>query len=120
MAKQARLNAFPAMFPDISTIVRNMANLEYNSRPRDYYDVYEDKYRKVTVADIKRVAEKWLQPDKLVILIGGNIDECKAGADKMLPNQQTIDAMAAKFGGRSIDGLAKKYGDGAVHVVSLR
>jgi hypothetical protein len=28
--------------------------------------------------------------------------------------------MAARFGGRSIDGLAKKYGDGQVHTVQLR
>jgi len=28
--------------------------------------------------------------------------------------------MAAKFGGRAIDGLAKKYGDGTVHVVPLK
>jgi predicted Zn-dependent peptidase len=120
MAKKARLNAFPAMFPEISVIVRNLASLEYNKRPMDYYDVYEAKYEKVTVADIKRVAQKWLQPDKLIILVGGNIDESKAGADTKLPNQQTIDAMAAKFGGRTIDGLAKRYGDGTVHVVPLK
>ncbi len=120
MAKKARLNAFPAMFPEISAIVRNFASLEYNKRPMDYYDVYEAKYAKVTVADIKRVAKKWLQPDKLIILVGGNIDESKAGADKTLPNQQTIEAMAGKFGGRTIDGLAKKYGDGTVHVVPLK
>jgi zinc protease len=120
MAKKARLNAFPAMFPGISSIVRNFATLEYNNRPMDYYDVYEAKYDKVTIADIKRVAQKWLQPDKLIILIGGNIEECKAGADKGLPNQSTIDAMAAKFGGRTMDGLAKKYGDGTIHVVPLK
>jgi len=70
--------------------------------------------------DIIRVAQKWLQTDKMVVMVAGNIDECKAGADKMLPNQATIDAMAAKFGGRTIDGLAKKYGDGQVHVVALK
>ena len=72
------------------------------------------------LADIKRVAQKWLRPDKMVIMVAGMIDECKAGADKSLPNQATIDAMAAKFGGRTIDGLAKKYGDGTVHVITLK
>jgi hypothetical protein len=28
--------------------------------------------------------------------------------------------MAAKYGGRTIDGLAKKLGDGTVHVVTLK
>jgi hypothetical protein len=27
--------------------------------------------------------------------------------------------MAAKYGGRTIDGLAKKFGDGQVHIISL-
>jgi hypothetical protein len=86
----------------------------------DYYEAYLPKYEKVTVADLKRVAQKWLQPDRMIIMVAGNIEECRGGADKMLPNQPTIDAMAAKFGGRTIDGLAKKYGDGTVHVLTLK
>lgn len=72
----------------------------------------------MTLADIKRVAKKYLQPDKMVILVTGYIDECRAGADKTLPNQGAIDAMATKYGGRTIDGLAKKF-DGQVHIISL-
>jgi len=119
-AKTARIEAFPATFSSMGQIIRNFAMLEYNKRPMDYYDTLRAKYEKVTLADIKRVAQKWLQPDKMVIMVAGNIDECKAGADKMLPNQATIDRMAAKFGGRTIDGLAKKYGDGSVHIVKLK
>jgi zinc protease len=119
-AKTARVEAFPATFGSMSQTLFNFAQLEYNKRPRDYYDTLRAKYEKVTVADLKRVAQKWLQPDKLVIMVAGNIDECKAGADKSLPNQATIDAMAAKFNGRTIDGLAKKYGDGTVHVITLK
>jgi zinc protease len=120
MAKKARLNSFPAMFPDVDAIVSNIANLEYSKRPSDYYDVYESKYERVTVADLKRVAQKWLQPDRLVILIGGSIEESKAGADKLLPNQKAIDAMAAKFGGRTLEALARKYGDGTIHIMPLK
>ena len=96
------------------------AQLELNDRPRDYYDTLRARYEKVTLADLKRVAQKWLRSDQMVIMVAGNIEECKAGADATLPNQATIDAMAAKFGGRTIDGLAKKYGDGQVHVVNLK
>jgi zinc protease len=98
----------------------NFAQLEYYKRPMDYYDTLRAKYEKVALADIRRVAQKWLQRDKIVIMVAGNIEECRAGADKMLPNQPTIDAMAAKFGGRTIDGLAKKYGDGTVNIVKLK
>jgi len=119
-AKTARVEAFPATFGSMSQTLMNFAQLEFNNRPRDYYDTLRSKYEKLTVVDLKRVAQKWLQPDKMVIMVAGNIDECKAGADKMLPNQGAIDAMAAKFGGRTVDGLAKKYGDGTVHVVTLK
>jgi predicted Zn-dependent peptidase len=119
-AKTARIEAFPATFGSTAQALSNFAQLEYYNRPRDYYDTLRAKYEKVTVADLKRVAQKWLKPDKTVIMVAGTIDECKAGADKSLPNQATIDAMAAKFGGRTIEGLAKKYGDGTVHVVTLK
>ena len=118
-AKTARINSFPSMFSTTFGNIQNFARLEFDSRPANYYDTYLEKYRKVTLADIKRVAKKYLQPDRMVILITGYIDECRAGADKLLPNQGAIDAMAAKYGGRTIDGLAKKFGDGQVHIVSL-
>jgi predicted Zn-dependent peptidase len=122
MAKNARVNAFPsqAIFQDTGSIVRSFANLEFEGRPMDYYENYLPKYQKVTLDEIKRVAQKYLRPDQMVILVSGAIDECKAGADKLLPNQPTIDAMAAKYGGRTIDGLAKKYGDGTVHIIQLK
>jgi hypothetical protein len=53
-------------------------------------------------------------------MVAGNIEESRAGADEMLPNQSTIDEMAALFGGRTMDGLAAKYGDGTVHILQLR
>jgi zinc protease len=119
-AKSARVNAFPSMFSTVSGNVAGFARLELEGRPRDYYETYLDRYQKVTVADIRRVAKKYLQPDRMIVLITGYIDECKAGADKSLPNQAAIDAMAAKYGGRTIDGLAKKLGDGTVHVIALK
>jgi zinc protease len=119
-AKTARLNAFPSMFSTVFGNIRNFAQLELDHRPVDYYDTYVARYDKVTLADIKRVAQKYLQPDRMIIMVAGNIEECKAGADKLLPNQATIDAMAAKYGGRTIDGLAKKFGDGTVKVVALK
>ncbi len=120
MAKKSRLDSFPASFPSISAIVRNFASLEFNEQPMDYYDVYEAKYEKVTVADIRRVARKWLQPDKLVVLVSGNIEECKNGAGMTLPDQASIEAMAAKFGGRTLEGLARKYGNGKIQVLELK
>ncbi|MFC1565304.1 M16 family metallopeptidase, partial [candidate division KSB1 bacterium] len=119
-AKTARMSAFPAMFSSTFRILSNFARLEYNGQPMDYYDTYVGNYEKVTLEDISRVAQKYLQPENMIIMIAGNIEECRTGADNLLPNQNTIDAMAEKFGGRTIDGLAQKYGDGQVHIIELK
>lgn len=120
MAKAARVEAFPSMFQGIGSILQNFARLEADGRPMDYYEKYLEKYRKVTLDDVKRAAQKWLKPDQMIIMVCGNIAECKAGADTLQPNQPTIEAMAAKFGGRTIDGIARKFGDGTVHIVPLK
>ncbi len=70
--------------------------------------------------DVQNAATKYLQPENMIIMVSGNIEECRAGADKLLPNQQAIESMADMFGGRDIEGLAKKYGDGEVHVLALK
>ncbi len=119
-AKTARINAFPAMFQGIGSILQNFARREYNNQPMDYYDTYVERYEKVTLDDIKRVAQQYLRPEDMLIMVAGNIEECKAGADNLLPNQPTIDAMATKFGGRTMEGLAKKYGDGTITIVPLK
>ena len=120
MAKAARIEAFPSMFQGIGSILQSLARLEADGRPMDYFDHYLAKYEKLTLADIKRAAQKWLKSDQMIVMICGNVEECKAGADKLQPNQPTIEAMAAKFGGRTLDGLARKFGDGMIHLVPLR
>jgi zinc protease len=131
-ARTARINAFPAQFAGggggrggggggaIFGTMRNFANLEFNNRPMDYYDTYVQRYEAVSVEDIQRVAQEYLRPENMIIMISGNIAESRVGADDLLPNQATIDELAALFGGRTIDGLAEKYGDGTVHILELR
>lgn len=119
-ARTARINAFPAQFGSIGAVVRNFAGLEFNGRPMDHYQTYVRRYEQVTVEDIQRVAQRYLRPDRMVILVAGNIAECRTGADESLPNQPLIEEMAGRFGGRSIEGLAARYGDGQVHILSLK
>ena len=125
-ARTARVNAFPALFGGggrsgaLMGTLRNFADLEFNNRSMDYFDTYVERYEAVTVEDIQRVALEYLRPENMIIMIAGNIEESRAGADEMLPNQATIDELAALFGGRTIDGLTEKYGDGTVHIMELR
>ncbi|MEO6237858.1 MAG: pitrilysin family protein [Vicinamibacterales bacterium] len=40
--------------------------------PADYYTTYGDRVRAVTAADVKRAADKYLQPDKFAVVIVGD------------------------------------------------
>jgi zinc protease len=40
--------------------------------PPDYYTTYADHVRAVTVEDVKRAADKYIQPDKFAVVIVGD------------------------------------------------
>ena len=40
--------------------------------PADYYTTFAERVRAVTAADVKRVADKYIQPDKLAVVIVGD------------------------------------------------
>ena len=47
--------------------------------PADYYTTYADRVRAVTAADVKRVADKYIQPDKFAVVIVGDRKTIEAG-----------------------------------------
>ncbi|MGH9555087.1 MAG: hypothetical protein ACRD2Y_04615, partial [Terriglobales bacterium] len=48
-------------------------------RPPNYWETYRDRLRAVAAGDVLRVAQKYLQPDKLVILAVGNVNDVLKG-----------------------------------------
>ncbi len=52
-------------------IVRSLMSLEFDGWPPDYFDKYLDAYRKVTVAEVKSAAQKYLKPEQMTYLVVG-------------------------------------------------
>ncbi len=79
-AKDAYINNFVFRFTTTEQIVGLLMGLEYDHRPPDYYKNYLSNIRKVTAKDILRVAQQYLHPDSMTILVVGH----KANFDQAL------------------------------------
>jgi len=74
-AKDAILNAFIFRLDSPDKILGERMTYEYYGYPADWLDKYEGEIRKVTAADVNRVAAKYLHKDQLAILVVGNTKE---------------------------------------------
>jgi predicted Zn-dependent peptidase len=81
-ARDSYINNFIFQFDSPGEIVNRLMSLEYNGYPEDYYTTYLDNIRVITLEDIQRVAEKYLHPDSMTIMIVGNTSELEGDFTK--------------------------------------
>ncbi|MBD3344220.1 MAG: hypothetical protein GF401_04060 [Chitinivibrionales bacterium] len=63
-AKKVLIDGFPSMFRTPYDIVETYAWSEYYGREADHFKVYPDKIKSITLDDVTRVAQKYLDPAK--------------------------------------------------------
>lgn len=71
-AKDQVLNSFVFNFQDPSQTLSRLMRYEYYGYPEDFLFRYQRAVKATTIEDVQRVAQKYLQPDKLVTLVVGN------------------------------------------------
>jgi len=74
-AKDAILNAFVFRLDSPDKILAERMVYEYYGYPADWLDKYQAEVKKVTAADVNRVATKYLHKDQLARLVVGNTKE---------------------------------------------
>jgi zinc protease len=82
-AKDNLLNSFLFRYDTRDKVLAERERLEFYGYPADYLETYKAALEKVTVADLERVAKKYVHPDKLAILVVGNNPEIKPALDEL-------------------------------------
>jgi zinc protease len=74
-AKDGILNAFIFRLDSPDKILGERMTYEYYGYPPDWLDKYQTEIKKVTMADVNRVAAKYLHKDQFAVLVVGNNKE---------------------------------------------
>ncbi len=79
ISKNSFIETFPRRFASAGQIVGVFAVDELLGRPHDYWTSYRDRVSAVTPDQITAAAKAFLDPEKMIMLVVGNIDEIMQG-----------------------------------------
>jgi zinc protease len=74
-AKDDLLNSFIFRYDSPAKVLSEQVTLAVYGYPSDFLERYRTGVEKVTAADVARVANKYVQPEKLAIIVVGNTPE---------------------------------------------
>ncbi len=78
-AKEALIETFPRTFESKEAMLGVFVDDEMTRRAPDYWRTYRDRVRAVTAADVMRVAQTYLKPQDMAILVVGKWQEIAPG-----------------------------------------
>ncbi len=96
LAKKSLINSFIFAFENSHSIVSRKVRLDYYGYPHDYLETYRQKLAAVTVADVQRVARKYLHPDRLQVVLVGNSQIYRKDIKKLGLPVESVDLQTAE------------------------
>ncbi len=81
--KQSLIRRFPSGFETDGQISGQLSNLVVYGLPDTYFNEYIAKVNAVTIADVNRVANKYLEPSKMAIVIVGDRKTVEPGLKEL-------------------------------------
>jgi zinc protease len=82
-AKEALIRGLPANLETNDAVSTAMANLISLGLPLDYYRTYASRVGKVSQADVRRVATRWIKPARWPVVIVGPVAQSKEALEKL-------------------------------------
>jgi hypothetical protein len=74
-AKSFLTGVFPLQAETQEGLTNLIVSQQLNNLPADYLQTYRDKINAVTLDDVESVAQKYVTPDKIAIVIVGDVEE---------------------------------------------
>lgn len=87
VAKGAIIDGFPAQFSNKAAVAAAFAANDYSGLPDEWMETLRARVQAVTREDVQRVAKKYLQLDRMAILVVGNDKELEEGDVKDHPGK---------------------------------
>jgi len=78
-ARRSLLARLPLLFDRAETIAGRFAEDELLDRPHEYWSVYRGRLQAVSAADIRRVAQCFIDPEGIVLAVVGDSEAVRAG-----------------------------------------
>ncbi len=95
VSKNSFVETFPSTFASKPRMLGVFVSDEWTNRPAGYWENYRDKIRAVTAEQIQAVAQKYLVPSQMTILVVGNWADIAKGD---LAGRATMKQFEAQFG----------------------
>lgn len=89
-AKESSLNSFIFNFASPAQTLSRLMSYQYYGYPEDFIFQYQRAIAETTIEDVQRVAQKYLQPDKIVTLVVGNSQEIQPKLETLTKGQKVI------------------------------
>jgi zinc protease len=94
VARDYLAGVFPLHAETPSDVADRVLGAAFYGLPADYLDTYQERIRAMTAEDVKRVAQKYLDPDDLDVVFVGNVAGFRDAISKMLPGASIVEIPA--------------------------
>jgi zinc protease len=75
--KNYLMGSFPSTVQSSSDIAGRLLDMELYDLPTDYFDRYRENIGAVSKSDVEHVAQKYIDPDRAIIVIVGNAEQIR-------------------------------------------
>ncbi|HSY51871.1 MAG TPA: pitrilysin family protein [Thermoanaerobaculia bacterium] len=75
--KNYLMGSFPSTVQSSSDIAGRLLDMELYDLPTDYFDRYRENIGAVSKSDVEHVAQKYIDPDRVIIVIVGNATQIR-------------------------------------------